>query len=199
MTDASSDLRRSSDCRSNYSSQDGRERDLERNIGRELSRFRDGRSDFRDDRRRSPELRRREAPDPFGRDRDYYKERERIKARDDDYEKDRNGRDRYRARDSYERESQRDRYGRDYDEEYARERDYRRSRDRDYDKDRDRDRGYERDRYWDYSNKDRAGYSRDWSRQRSDADDRSRDEVVHIFLVFYVKKINNVDSQIWQF
>ncbi|XP_029206023.2 RNA-binding protein 5-like isoform X1 [Acropora millepora] len=176
MTDASSDLRRSSDYRSNYSSQDGRERDLERNIGRELSRFRDGRSDFRDDRRRSPELRRREATDPFGRDRDYYKERERIKARDDDYEKDRNGRDRYRSRDSYERESQRDRYGRDYDEEYARERDYRRSRDRDYDKDRDRDRGYERDRDWDYNNKDRGGYSRDWSRQRSDADDRSRDE-----------------------
>ncbi|XP_073228278.1 RNA-binding protein 5-like isoform X3 [Porites lutea] len=191
IKDDTSDLRRSSDYRSSYQDQDGRDRDLERNIGRELSRFRDGRSDTREDRRRSPDSRHRAGPDPFGRDRDYYKERERskesTKSRDNGYDKtsysrDRD-RDRHRSRDSdrYERDGQdryRDRYDDDYDKEYNRDRDYKRSRDRDrdYDKARDRDRGYDRDRDWDYSNKERAGYSRDWSRQRGDSEDYNSDE-----------------------
>ena len=200
IKDDTSDLRRSSDYRSSYQDQDGRDRDLERNIGRELSRFRDGRSDTREDRRRSPDSRHRAGPDPFGRDRDYYKERERskesTKSRDNGYDKtsysrDRD-RDRHRSRDTdrYERDGQdryRDRYDDDYDKEYNRDRDYKRSRDRDrdYDKARDRDRGYDRDRDWDYTNKERAGYSRDWSRQRGDSEDYNSDEVVHTFLVFY--------------
>ena len=198
ITEPSSDLRRSSDYRSSYSTQDGKDRDLERNIGRELSRFRDGRTDSRDERRRSPESRRRDGPDPFGRDRDYCRERERGRdvgrSRDSDCGKDRNGRDRdrerHRSRDSdrYERdreERHKDRYNRNSDDEFDRERDFRRSRDRDYDKDRDRERGHERDRDWDYDNKDRAGYSKEWNRPRSDTDDHHHDEVVQIFLVFY--------------
>lgn len=189
ITEPSSDLRRSSDYRSSYSTQDGKDRDLERNIGRELSRFRDGRTDSREERRRSPESRRRDGPDPFGRDRDYCRERERGRdvgrSRDSDCGKDRNGRDRdrerHRSRDSdrYERDREdrhKDRYNRNSDDEFDRERDFRRSRDRDYDKDRDRERGHERDRDWDYENKDHAGYSKEWNRPRSDTDDHHHDE-----------------------
>lgn len=194
ITDDPSDLRRSSNYRGSDRELDTRDRDLERNIGRELSRFRDGRSD-RDERRRSPDLKRRDAPDPFGRDRDYYKER----VRENDRDKDRGDRDhdrdgyRSRDRDRYERDSRdsldrdRDRYDRDRQDRnrnYNGDRDYGRSRDRDYDRDRDRDRAYDRDHDWDYDNKDRAGYGREWSRQRSNPEDYYSDEVVHMFLVF---------------
>lgn len=164
-------MRRSLNYRGSDRELDIRDRDFERNIGRELSRFRDGRLD-RDERRRSLDLKRRDAFDFFGRDRDYYKER----VRENDRDKDRSDRDRdrdgyrLRDRDRYERDSvdrDRDRYDRDRldrNRDFNGDRDYGRFRDRDYDRDRDRDRGYDRDRDWDYDNKDRIGYSREWSR-----------------------------------
>lgn len=191
MTDDPSDLRRSSDYRSNGRSKDSRDRDLERDIGRELSRFRDIRSD-RDERRRSPDIRRGDAADPFGRDRDYYKER----VRDNEHDKERI-RDRYRShdRDRYDRDSRnnqdwdRDRYDRDRQDrpgdfdgskDYGRLRERDNDRDRDRDRDHDRDRGHDRDRDWDFDNRDRTGYSsRNWKRN----DGYHSDEVVHLFLI----------------
>lgn len=186
-------MRRRSNYRGSDRDLDTRDRDLERNIGRELSRFRDGRSD-KDERHRSPDLKRRDATDPFGRDRDYYKERARENDRDRDKDRDRD-RDGYRSRDRnrFERDNRdsqdrdRDHYDRDRQDrnrDYNGDREFGRSRNRDHDRDLDHDRGYDRDQDWDYNNKDRTGYSKEWNRQRSNPEDYYSDEVVHMFFIF---------------